>query len=164
MKYTTYGSVRGMGPDGRGVRIRSEEGRNMITSTYHVFGSGGAGITRFYRDGMTARQVLDALDSIREKSGDDGNNGFIGTRSLSRAICEDAGILSFAWFHPGPSEAVETLPGYRHLAWRRDQIRAALADGGDPDGEPNAVVDAFVRSRTVERTGPGQTGIDAAQL
>jgi hypothetical protein len=96
-----------------------------VISTYHVFGSGGAGCLWYQLDDSLA-DLVSAMDDARASAVDDGHNGFIGTRSVEpewQARHPQTRVVW--WAHPG-REAQE-IPG--QTATCPAHARAGLARG-----------------------------------
>lgn len=83
----------------------------MIWSTYKVFGSGSSGVTSWYRQGMTLAQCLEARDKLQNLATDDGDNGFMGTRSVPDDVAGEYGIYRELWSDPGTTFVPREIEG-----------------------------------------------------
>ena len=94
----------------------------MIWSTYHVFGSGSAGIRRFAPPTMTVGEYIAACERLAAVATDDGDDGFGGTMSVPDEAAAAEGIVSAMWASPG-LPAVKSIDGMVTVGFRLDRLR-----------------------------------------
>ena len=117
----------------------------MIFSTYHVFGSGSAGVSRFVRDpSITAAEYLRRCETLKKMATDDGHNGFVGTYSVPDEAAEFHGVRCVMWADPGPPQQL-TLDGFLRVEWGLQQVRYAC-EAGFGELPVNHAVEAWVQA------------------
>ena len=115
--------------------LESTERLFMITSTYHVFGSGSAALCW----SGTAEAIVKFVAETHDKWENDGDNGFVGTKSCPDDLVPE-GISTLDVYWPPAHDDYEAPEGYRGLGavkaeyasvkWGVSKTMAAAIIGG----------------------------------